>query len=81
MNPVKITTLGSSVDYEILKSNSSVSHTYDCQGEKTGGHDNQGAWDGHVHTAIFKIDNQQNPTAQHRELCSMLYGSLDGKGV
>ena len=21
----------------------------------------QGVWDGHVHTAIFKIDNQQGP--------------------
>ena len=21
-----------------------------------------GVWDGHVHTAIFKIDNQQGPT-------------------
>ena len=30
---------------------------------------------------IFKKDNQQGPTVQHRELCSMLCGSLDGKGV
>ena len=22
----------------------------------------QGVWDGHAHTAIFKIDNQQGPT-------------------
>ena len=26
-------------------------------------------------------DNQQGPTVQHRELCSMLCGSLDGRGV
>ena len=26
-------------------------------------------------------DNQQGPTVQHMELCSMLYGSLDGKGI
>ena len=36
---------------------------------------------GHAHTAIFKMDNQQGPTVQHRELCSMLCGSLDGRGV
>ena len=34
-----------------------------------------------MYTAIFKMDNQQGPTAQHRELCSMLCGSLDGRGV
>ena len=28
------------------------------------------AWDGHVHTAIFKMDNQQGTTIQHKELCS-----------
>ena len=39
--------------------------------------------DGHLgcHTAVFKMDNQQRPTVQHRELCSMLCGSLDGRGV
>ena len=35
----------------------------------------------HVHTAILRVDNQQGSTVQHRELCSMLCGSLDGKGV
>ena len=34
-----------------------------------------------VHTAVFKMDNQQGPTVQHRELCSMLCGSLEGRGV
>ena len=32
-------------------------------------------------TAVFKMDNQQGPAGQHVELCSMLCGSLDGKGV
>ena len=41
----------------------------------------QGAWDHHVHTAVFKMDNQQGHTVQHMELCSMLCGSLDGRGV
>ena len=27
------------------------------------------------------MDNQQGPTVQHRELCTMLCGSLNGKGV
>ena len=27
--------------------------------------------DGHVHSAIFKVDKQQEPTVQQRELCSM----------
>ena len=35
----------------------------------------------HVYTAVFKTDNQQGLTIQHRELCSMLSGSLDGRGV
>ena len=39
---------------------------------KPGGKDSQGVWDGHVHTAIFKMDNPQGPTVQHKELFSML---------
>ena len=35
----------------------------------------------HIHTAIFKMNNQQGLTVQHMELCSMLHGSLDGRGV
>ena len=29
-----------------------------------------------MHSPIFKMNNQQGPTAWHRELCSMLCGSL-----
>ena len=29
---------------------------------------------------MFTMDNQQGLTVQHRELCSMLYGSLGGRG-
>ena len=46
-----------------------------------GGKVNQGVWDGHVHTAIFKRENQQGPTVGHKELCSMLCGNLDGGRV
>ena len=34
-----------------------------------GRRDSQGIWDQEVHTAIFKMDNQQGPTVQHMELC------------
>ena len=37
----------------------------------------QGIWGGHVHSAIFRIDNQQGPTVYHRELCSVVCGSLE----
>ena len=50
-------------------------------GRRMGRRDSWGVWDGHVHTVIFKMDNQQSPTVQHRELCSMLCGRLDGGGV
>ena len=33
------------------------------------------------HTAIFKMDKQQKQLVSHVELCSMLCGSLDGRGV
>ena len=33
------------------------------KGETWGGRrDKLGAWDEHIHTTIFKIDNQQGPT-------------------
>ena len=45
-----------------------------------GRRDFKGIWDGHVHTAIFKMYNQQESTVQHMELCSKLCCSLDGRG-
>ena len=45
------------------------------------GRDSYGVWDGYVHTDIFKVDNQQGPTVEHIELCSVLCGSLVGRGV
>ena len=50
-------------------------------GGRMGGRDIQGVWGGHVHTAIFKMDKQQGPAIKQMGLCSMLCGSLDGKGV
>ena len=49
--------------------------TYDCQG----GRDSQGIWEGHVHTALFNMNEQQGPTVYHMEFSS--YDSLDGKGI
>ena len=46
-----------------------------------GGRDSQGVWDGHGHTALFNMENQQGPAGQHRELCSTSCGSLAGRGV
>ena len=46
-----------------------------------GGRDSQAVWEGYVHTAIFKMVNQQGPIIQHMEFCLMLCGSLDGRGV
>ena len=48
---------------------------------QTYGYWGKGVWDRHVHTAIFKVDSQQGPTVEHRELCSVLCGSLDGGGA
>ena len=40
-----------------------------------------GSWGQTGIHCVFKMDNQQGPTTGHRELCSMLCGSLDGRGV
>ena len=34
-----------------------------------------------MHTAVLNMENQQGPAGQHRELCSVLCGSLDGRGA
>ena len=43
------------------------------------GGDRLGVWDWHVHTVIFKIDNQQRPTVYHRELCLIFCNNLNEK--
>ena len=40
-----------------------------------------GVWDEHIHTAMFKMYNQQGPSVQYMEFCSVLCGGLDGRGV
>ena len=39
-----------------------------------GRRDSWGVWDGHVHTALFKMHHEQGPAAELRELCSVLMG-------
>ena len=48
---------------------------------KDGGRDSQGVWDGHGHAAVFNMENHQGPTVQHMDLSSVIFGSLDGRGV
>ena len=48
---------------------------------KGGVRDRLGVWDWHVHTAIFKIENQQGPTVWYRELCSILCNNLNGQRI
>ena len=44
-----------------------------------GGKGQLGSLGGHVNTAIFKTDNQQGPTVQDMELCSILCNNSNGK--
>ena len=67
--------------YLLLIQNSSPNVWLRVEGWEVGERDSQGVWDGQVPVAIFKMDNQQRPTVKHRELCSMLCGSQDGRGV
>ena len=64
---------------------------FGCQRRSMGGRESQGVWDGHGHTALFIMENQQGPAGQHRGLCSLLCNNLmvprgedggrDGQGV
>ena len=38
-------------------------------------------WTEHIHTAIYKIDYQQGPTVQHKELYSIFWDNLNGKRI
>ena len=45
-----------------------------------GGRDSEGFWECHVHTVIFKMDNQQAPIVRHMKRSSLLRASLDRSG-
>ena len=36
--------------------------TKEEKGENVSGRDKSGAWDEHIHTTVYKVDNQQGPT-------------------
>ena len=44
---------------------------YGYRGKGGDKRDRLGVWDRHVHTVLFKMVNQQGPTVEHRELCSI----------
>ena len=62
--------------------NSKDSADYCCRRERQGEEIvREYGMDKYTLTAVFKTDKQHSPTAWHRELCSVLWGSLDGRGV
>ena len=60
----------------------SRNQTYRYPKEKQGGRDESGGWDGHIHAAIYKIDDQRGHRAQalHAAFCNDLYGNESVKG-
>ena len=74
------------IEKEMIEMNLTYKTETDSQTQRMnlwlpGGRDSQGVWDGHVHTAIFRMGNLQGPPVLHMELCSMFFGSLDGREV
>ena len=49
--------------------------------EVRGGRNKLGDLDCHVHITIYKTENQQEPTVEHRELYSVPCNALYGKGI
>ena len=50
------------------------------KGERWWGRGKLVVWDSHTHTTGYKIGNQQGPAVQHREVHSVLWDKLYGKG-
>ena len=47
--------------------------TCGCQGGGRWRRDGVGVWDQQMQTIIYRMDKQQGPTVQHRELYSIFY--------
>ena len=47
--------------------------TCGCQGGGGWGRDGLGVWDQQMQTIIYRMDKQQGPSVQHRELYSVSY--------
>ena len=50
-------------------------------GDRMGGRDSEGVWDGHVHSAIFKMDNCQGPTVPRDNTAFLDLGFLASSTV
>lgn len=50
--------------------------TFGYQRGNVVGRDKSRAWDWHMHTTVYKTDNQQRPTIEHRELYSIPRNNL-----
>ena len=48
-------------------------------GGRMAGRERLGAWNGHIYSAIFKIDNQHGPTVQGRGCSSVFCNNINGK--
>ena len=58
-------TLKRNYTYELIYKAETDTHIYRmnlCWTREKDGGKGQGVWDGHVHTAVFKMDSQQGPT-------------------
>ena len=51
------------------------------RGNVGGGNGKLGAWDEHIHTTVYKTDNQRGPTVQHREVYSIFCDNLYEKRI
>ena len=55
--------------------------TYGYQRGNVVWEDRLGAWDEHTHTTLYKINNQQGPAVEHRELYSTFCDNLYEKRI
>ena len=46
------------------------------KGERAWGKDKLGNWNKHIHTTVYKIDDQQGSTKQHRKIYSIFCTKL-----
>ena len=53
--------------------------TYGYQKGREGRRDKLGVWDQQMQTTIYKIDKQQGPNVQSKELYSISYSNYSGK--
>ena len=50
-------------------------------GGKDGGRDSRGIWDGHEHTAVFNMENQQGPAGQQCHVAAWMGGEFAGEWI